>query len=127
MDEPIMLTPHDIWNVFLAVCGAIVAVSAAVAVVIKIIDHFKAPDKMQDKRISDLEENVNEIKKRLDDGNKHFEESDKQLAKLEASIHKSNKLVIESLKVLIEHDIGGDHIEDLRNTSHKIDQFLLEK
>ena len=34
MNNPIMLTPHDLWNIFLAFCGGLVAVSAAVAVVV---------------------------------------------------------------------------------------------
>lgn len=127
MDKPIMLTPHDIWNVFLAVCGAIVAVSAAVTVVIKVIEHFKAPDKRQDQRITNLESDVAAIKKRLDEGNRHFKENDSQMKRIEESIRKSNKLVIESLKVLIEHDIGEGNIEGLRDTNRKIDEFLLEK
>lgn len=127
MDKPIMLTPHDVWNVFLAVCGGIVAISAAFAVVLKIIDHFKAPDKKQDERIFILEKRVDKIDERLEEGNKHFEAHDEQMKSLEASMKKSNRLVIESLKVLIEHDVDGNNIEGLKDMNHKIDKYLLEK
>lgn len=127
MDKPIMLTPHDIWNIFLAICGGIVAVSAAFAVVLKLIDHFKAPDKKQDERISKLEDDVKRINDRLEDGNRHFETHDLQMKALEASMKKQNRLVIESLKILIEHDIDGNNIDGLKQMNHKIDKFLLEK
>ena len=127
MDKPIMLTPHDVWNIFLAICGGIVAVSAAFAVVLKLIDHFKAPDKKQDERISKLEDDVKRINDRLEDGNKHFETHDLQMKALEASMKRSNRLVIESLKILIEHDIDGNNIDGLKQMNHKIDKFLLEK
>ncbi|MBQ9607108.1 MAG: hypothetical protein IJV16_08025 [Lachnospiraceae bacterium] len=127
MDKPIMLTPHDIWNIFLAVCGGIVAVSAAFAVVLKMINHFKAPDKKQNERISKLEDDVKRINDRLEDGNRHFETHDLQMKELEASMKKQNRLVIESLKILIEHDIDGNNIDGLKQMNHKIDKFLLEK
>lgn len=127
MDKPIMLTPHDVWNIFLAICGGIVAISAAFAVIIKIIDHFKAPDKKQDERIRLLEVRVDEVDSRLEDGNKHFEQHDMQMKSLEESMKKSNRLVIESLKILIEHDIDGNNIDGLKQMNHKIDNYLLEK
>ena len=72
MDNPIMLSPHDLFNLFLAACGAIVAVAAAVTVIIKVVEHFKQPNKMQDQRIAGLEEDVKEIKERLAEGDKHL-------------------------------------------------------
>ena len=77
MKTPIMLTPHDLWNIILAVCGGIVAISAAFAVVIKIVDHFKTPDKLQNQRIEILETEVTDIKLRLKEGDKHFKEQDR--------------------------------------------------
>lgn len=127
MNTPIMITPHDIWNIFLSICGGIVAISAAFAVVIKIIDHFKLPDKKQNERIGNLENKVGAIEERLEDGDKHFAEHDSQMKQLEMTMKKSNKLIIESLKCLIEHDIDGNNIESLKNTNHRIDKFLLEK
>lgn len=127
MNDPIMLTPHDIWNIILAVCGGIVAISAAFAVVLKIIDHFKAPDRKQDARITKLEDDVKRINDRLEDGNRHFETHDMQMKALEASMKRSNRIVIESLKILIEHDIDGNNVDGLKQMNHKIDKYLLEK
>lgn len=127
MDNPIMLTPHDLWNIILAVCGGIVAVSAAFAVVIKVIDHFKAPDKVQDDRISTLETEVKDIKERLKEGDRHFKDYDTQMQDLEAAMKKRDQVVIESLQVLIEHSIDNNNISGLKEQKHKIDKYLLEK
>lgn len=127
MNDPIMFTPHDLWNIFLAICGAITATAAAFVVILKVIDFFRKPNREQDRRISSLEERVNAIDERLEDGNKHFEAHDKQMIEIEASMKKNNRLVIESLKVLIEHDVDGNNIDSLRQMNHKIDKYLLEK
>lgn len=127
MNDPIMLTPHDIWNIILALCGGIVAVSAAFAVVIRLIEHFKQPDKRQDDRITSLEKEVESIDTRLRDGDRHFEDYDTQLKELEAGLKKRDKVMIESLQVLIEHSIDNNNISGLKEQKHKIDNFLLEK
>lgn len=127
METPIMLTPHDLWNIIIAVCGGIVAVSAAFAVVVKIIDHFKAPDKMQDERITNLETDVKDIKSRLKEGDRHFKDYDSQMKDLEAAMKKRDQVVIESLQVLIEHSIDNNNISGLKEQKHKIDKYLLEK
>lgn len=127
MDTPIMLTPHDLWNIILAVCGGIVAISAAFAVVLKIIDHFKTPDKLQDKRIEALEKEVSTIKDRLDKGDKHFKEQDDWMRNFEGSMKKREKLMIESLQVLIEHSIDQNNVNGLKEQKHKIDAYLLER
>lgn len=127
MDKPIMLTPHDVWNIFLALCGGIVAISAAFAVIIKVIDHFKAPDKKQDERIKTLESRVDKIDDRLEEGNKHFELHDEQLRSFEESLKRRDRVMIESLQVLIEHGIDGNNIDGMKSQKRKIDKFLLEK
>jgi len=127
MNDPILFTPHDLWNVFLAICGAITATAAAFVVILKVVDYFRKPNRDQNIRITKLEERVDLIDERLEDGNKHFETHDTQMKDLESSMKKSNRLVIESLKVLIEHDVDGDNVESLKQMNHRIDKYLLEK
>ncbi len=127
MDTPIMLTPHDLWNIILAVCGGIVAISAAFAVVIKIVDHFKTPDKLQNQRIEILETEVTDIKLRLKEGDKHFEAQDKWMKEFEDGMKKREKLMIESLQCLISHAIDGNNLDELKSQKHSIDKYLLEK
>ena len=127
MDNPIMLTPHDVWNIVMAVCGGIVAISAAVVVILKVIDHFKAPDKKQDERIKTLEKEVEEINIRLRAGDSRFESDTQRVGKLESKMNKTNKIIIESLQVLREHDIDGNNNDGLNQMKHKLDAYLLEQ
>lgn len=127
MNTPIMLTPHDLWNIILAVCGGIVAISAAFAVVIKIVDHFKTPDKLQNQRIEVLETEVTDIKLRLKEGDKHFEAQDRWMKEFEDGMKKREKLMIESLQCLISHAIDGNNLDELKSQKHSIDKYLLER
>lgn len=127
MNDPIMLSPHDILNIILAVCGAIITISAAIAVVTKAIDKAKAPDKLQDQRITNLEESVKKINERLERGDRRFELDTDRVDALEAAMRKSNKVIIESLQALTAHAIDGNNIDELKSAKHALDQYLIEK
>lgn len=127
MNDPIMISPHEIFNVFLAICGAIITISAAAAIIIKIIGHFREPDKKQNDRITQLESDVKDIRTRLAEGDKMFDEYSKHFEKIEDSVKKTNKIIIESLQVLIEHGIDGNNIDGMKGVKKKIDNYLLEK
>lgn len=127
MNNPIMLTPHDIWNIFLAICGALVAVSAAVAVVVKVIEHIKAPDKRQDKRITDLETAVEKINQRLESGNRRFEADAKQFEALQSAFKASNKVIIESLQALTAHALDQNSLGELHEAKKRLDEYLRER
>ena len=62
MNEPIGLTLADLFNVLLALCGAIITVSAAVGIVVNFINKAKLPNKQQNERIDALEKEVKSIK-----------------------------------------------------------------
>lgn len=127
MNTPIMLTPRDIFSIVVAVCGAVVTVSAAVAVVVKAIQKIKEPEASQNERIKVLEEDVDSIKQRLQLGNKRFESDANRVEALEKSVNQSNKIIIEALQVIISHDIDGNNHESLRQMKHKLDSYLLDK
>lgn len=127
MNDPIMVSPHEIFSIFLAICGAIITISAAAAIIIKIIGHFKEPDKKQNDRITQLESDVKDIRARLAEGDKMFDEYSKHFETIESSVKKTNKIIIESLQVLIEHGIDGNNIDGMKGVKKKIDNYLLEK
>lgn len=127
MDTQIVVTPLDIYHIVLAVCGAIVTVSAAVAIVSKIISKVKEPDEKQNKRIEDIENEIKNIKIHLDEGTMTFADHQEQLLAFESSMKKRDKVMIESFQVLIEHAIDGNNIEGLKDQQHKISKYLLER
>ena len=71
--EPIIINPSDVWQIVLAVCGGVITLSGAGAVLASIIHKIRAPNKKQDERIAALEEKCGKIEERLVLGNKRFE------------------------------------------------------
>ena len=59
MDNIISFTPAQLIALILAVCGAIVTISAALGVIVKAIDKARAPEKERDKRLDDHEKRLN--------------------------------------------------------------------
>ena len=127
MNDPIMLTPHDIFNMILAICGAIITISAAITIIVKAVDKAKAPDKLQDQRITDREEIVKKINSRLDQGDRHFDMDTQRVNNLEEAMRKSNKVIIESLQALTAHAIDGNNIDELKSAKRALEQYLIEK
>ncbi len=127
MNDPIMITPHDIGTMIMAVCGAIISISAAMAVLAKLVSKLKEPDRHQNDRITNLEEEVKSIQDRLKLGNKHFENDGNRIDAVEDSMKRSNQVIIRGLQVLIEHSIDGNNLDEMREMKHELDKYLLEK
>ena len=127
MNNPIMLTPSDLFSMVLAVCGAIITVSAAMAVISKIISKAKEPNIEQNKRIDSLENDVKEIKEHLKKNAETCALHHQQLATFENSMKKRDEVMIESFQVLIEHAIDGNNIDGLKDQQHRLSKYLLER
>ena len=127
MDQPIMLSPQDIFTIIVAVCGAIVTVSAAMSVISKAINKTKEPDKKQDERITALEEHVKKIDDRLALGNQRFQSDKDRADNMELAMKESNRVIIESLQALTVHALDGNNVEELRNAKKQLTEYLLNR
>ena len=127
MDNPIVFTPSDFYHLVLVICGAIVTISAALAVVAKAIDKAKEPNKKQDERITALEDNVKKIEDRLQLGNKRFENDSNRVECVEQNMKASNKVIIEGLQALTSHAIDGNNIQALKDAKKSLDEYLINK
>ncbi len=127
MDHSIVITPHELFNVILALCGAVVTISAAITVVVKAVEKAKAPNKLQDERIRALEESVQIINDRLKLGNKRFETDAGRVDSIEHNMKVSNKVIIESLQALMSHAIDGNNISELKEAKKGLDEYLINK
>lgn len=127
MNEAIVTTPAEICQMILAVCGAIITVSGAIAVIVNLVHKAKSPNEIQDKRISDLEESVKQINGRLDRGDRHFASDADRMSALEKEVKNTNKVIIESLQALTSHAIDGNNVEQLRQSKKALDDYLLDK
>lgn len=73
---------------------------------------------------------VKEIRKPQDDLRKQVQENTKQIKDDEVRIHlieEKDRLILQSLLVIINHDITGNGIEQLKDARNDIQEFLINK
>ena len=127
MTEPIDITPAELLSIVLSVCGAIITVSGAIAVIVNFVHKAKEPNKIQNERIDKLEEDVETINDRLDRGDRHFLSDAERMSSLEHEVKKTNKVIIESLQALTSHAIDGNNIEQLKQSEKNLNNYLINK
>lgn len=127
MTEPIGITPAELWSIVLAVCGAIITISGAIAVIVNFVQKAKEPNKRQDERIEALELNIKHINDRLERGDRHFISDAERMSNLEKEVKTTNKVIIESLQALTSHAIDGNNVEQLKNSKKALDDYLINK
>jgi len=127
MKNPITITPQEIINTILALCGAIITISAAMTVIIKAVEKLRQPNKKQDERLDKVEQDIKSIRERLRDGDHQFFLDTERMGKIETSQKEINIIIIESLQALTKHAIDGNDVESLRESKKRLDDFLTEK
>lgn len=127
MNTPITITPQSIFNVTIAICGAIITVSSATAIVIKCVQKFKYPNKIQDQRLDTIERDIKRIDERLEKGNIKFDADELRMNGLETSMSRSNKIIIKSLQALTDHALDGNNTSNLEESKKDLDAYLLNK
>ena len=127
MTEPIDITPAELLSIVLSVCGAIITVSGAIAVIVNFVHKAKEPNKIQNERIDKLEEDVETINDRLDRGDRHFLSDAERMSSLEHEVKTTNKVIIESLQALTSHAIDGNNIEQLKQSEKNLNNYLINK
>ena len=127
MEHHITITPQEIINTILTMCGAIITISAAMAVIIKAVEKLRQPNKKQDERLDKVEQDIKSIRERLRDGDHQFFLDTERMGKIETSQKEINIIIIESLQALTKHAIDGNDVESLRESKKRLDDFLTEK
>ncbi len=123
----IIVTPSQIWTGIIALCSALVTISAAIAVIAKAVSKVREPNRVQDARIGTLEDKVSRIEDRLQLGNRRFEADAGRVNNLENSMKATNKVIIESLQALTAHAIDGNNIPELKEAKKSLDEYLINK
>ena len=111
-----MITPADIISMFLGICAAIVSISAATTVIIKFIQHAKAPDKKQDERLDALEKEVKHFVRMFDNDNTRLNE-----------LEEGNRVTQQALLALLSHSINGDDKDKLTVARDDLQRYLIER
>lgn len=98
-------TLTQLFQLFLAICGAIITVGGAWAVILKI----KTPEKVR-------EEMLKKHSEMLDNDNKRLKE-----------LEESNKILMQSMLALMAHELDGNHADQLRKAKNDLEEYLIRR
>ena len=124
MENAIVVTPQEIVNVVLAICGAIITISGAGTVIIRAIAKAKEPNKKQNDRLDAIESEIRRINDRLKVGDNRFEDDRQRMEQIETSFIETTKIIIEGLQALTSHAIDGNNTDNLKKAQKKLDDYL---
>lgn len=116
MNQQITFTPHQVMELILWICGAIVSISAAVTILIKVVQKAKAPEKTQNERIERLEKKMEKVDQLFDNDNK-------RLQKLE----EGNRVTQQAILALLSHALNGNDVDSLQKAKAKLEDYLIGK
>lgn len=127
MEQTISFTLGDLYGFVLGVCGLIAALAAAVAVVAKLIQKWKAPNKKQNEEIENLKARVTTIEDRLEEGDQMFKDDRQQAKELEEDLKDVTHIIIEALQALMENALDGNNKDVLCKVKKQIDNYLISR
>ena len=113
---------QDFVLVLLAICALIAAISGASAAVVKFWRFAHKESDANTERIDDHEQRISELERCCDE-NKDKLESDYKFQQEQTEV---NRMVLKSLKTLLQHEVDGNDRAKLEQREQEIDQFLLE-
>lgn len=123
MDNLISFTPAQLIALVLAVCGAIVTISAAIGVIAKALDKARAPEKEQNKRLDEHEKRLNAHDEIIVKFKEYFDNDDRRFKEIE----KSNKITQSALLALLKFNLNGNDTESLKKAEESLEEYLIEK
>lgn len=114
MEHIISFTLSQLVTMVLSICGAIVALSSTIAVIVSWQEKMKRPEKFQNERLQALEDNIEEL-------NKHLEKDAKRINKLE----NGNRVTQKAILALLAHGIDGNDVEGMKKAKKDMEDFLI--
>lgn len=123
MNNVISFTPAQLIALVLAICGAIVTISAAIGVIAKALEKARAPEKEQNERLDAHEKRLNALDEIIVKFREYFDNDDRRFKEIE----KSNKVTQSALLALLKHSINGNDTESLKEARKNLEEYLIEK
>lgn len=116
MNTPITFTPAELSTMVLGICGALITLSGALAVIVNLIKKAKEPELIQNDRIDKIENDIKKIQ--------HCLSIDK--ARLD-NIEYGNTVSQEALLALLNHALNKDEVDSVKNAKQKLEKYLIDK
>lgn len=110
------ITLGQLWLAILGVSAVCSVLSKIIESVVKFFSKAKEPEKEQDRRISELENSVSELKKMLSNDDNRLND-----------FEESNRLTMVALLSLLKHGIDGNDIEAMKEARSDLERYLINK
>ena len=123
MDKEIIFTPAELTALILGICAAIVTISAAIGVIIKVIDSIRAPEKIQNERLDNIDKRLDGHDEIIEKFKEYFTNDDNRFKAIETS----NKVTQTALLALLKFSLNGNDKESLREAEKSLEEYLVNK
>jgi hypothetical protein len=117
----------SLWSLVIGVTGLVLTILNISDKIQTRKEKAKEPNKLQDERITKLENELVEVRGTLLKYDSYFAHDKLRMDKLELGIKATNKIIIKSLQALTEHALDGNSIDKLKDSKEEIDNYLLNK
>ena len=123
MNETISFTPAELIAVILGVSTAIITISTAIGIIIKLVDKARTPETEQNNRLDTIDKRLDDIDKTIATFREYFTNDDNRFK----AIEKSNKITQTALLALLKHSLNGSETEALKQAEKSLEAYLIDK
>lgn len=116
MNTEIVVTPIEIWQSILLICGGIITIGGAIAVVKRWICRIKRPS-------AEIKTEVDNVAAMLEQHAQYFKNDKIAIAELK----RGQNIMYKSHLALISHAIDGNNTEQLKEVKKDLQEFLLQR
>lgn len=116
MDSVISVTPKEIINIILLICGGIISIGGALTVVKKWINGIKKPNKIVKQEVEHIEETLN--------SHENYFKRDKEAID---ELKEGQRIIYKSQLALISHAIDGNNTKQLKEAETELQNYLITK
>lgn len=116
MNTEIVVTPMEIWQSILLICGGIITIGGAVAVVKRWIGRIKRPS-------VEIKTEVNNVEAMLEQHTQYFKNDKVAIDELK----RGQSIMYRSHLALISHAIDGNNTEQLKEVKEDLQEFLIQR
>lgn len=112
----IIISPMEIWQGILLICGGIITIGGAITVVKSWLIKIKKPQ-------TEVKEKINGIEETLEEHQQFFKNDKKEIAE----IKKGQQILYKSHLALISHALDGNDVKQLREVKDELHDFLIAR
>ena len=111
-----MISVTAIIQLFLAFCGGVSCLGAALAYIAKAIGWIKRPEVKQNAVLEDHEKRIKRLEEKTDNDYNDIRKLQQEM-----------KMMLKAVVAIMKHEIDGNHTSDLQKVQKDIEDYLLEK